>query len=61
MTPVRKHNSSNPIAVRRLPVTFTSDVRRVITRFFDIVFRTGMIHSDHEVEMDDGPAQPLSP
>jgi predicted GH43/DUF377 family glycosyl hydrolase len=35
MTPVRKHSSSNPIAVRRLPVTFTSDMRRVITRFFD--------------------------
>ena len=35
MTSVKKHNSSNPIAVKRLPVTFTSDVRRVITRFFD--------------------------
>ncbi len=35
MTPVRKRKGSNPIAVRRLPVTFTSDVRRVITRFFD--------------------------
>ena len=35
MRPLRKHNSSTPIAVTRLPVTFTSDVRRVITRFFD--------------------------
>lgn len=35
MLPSRKRNSSTPIAVTRLPVTFTSDVRRVITRFFD--------------------------
>jgi predicted GH43/DUF377 family glycosyl hydrolase len=35
MRPVRKNNSSNSIAVKRLPVTFTGDVRRVITRFFD--------------------------
>ena len=32
---MRKPTNSNPIPVRRLPVTFTSDSRRVITRFFD--------------------------
>jgi predicted GH43/DUF377 family glycosyl hydrolase len=35
MTRVRRRRSASPIAVRRLPVTFTSDARRVITRFFD--------------------------
>ena len=32
---MRKRKNSKPITVRRLPVTFTSDARRVITRFFD--------------------------
>jgi predicted GH43/DUF377 family glycosyl hydrolase len=31
----RKRNGRKPLAVKRLPVTFASDKRRVITRFFD--------------------------
>ena len=34
MSRARKR-SPRPLAVRRLPVRFTSDIRRVITRFFD--------------------------
>ena len=35
MSQANKHNESRRLAVQRLPVRFTSDVRRVITRFFD--------------------------
>ncbi|HUT89262.1 MAG TPA: glycoside hydrolase family 130 protein [Thermoguttaceae bacterium] len=34
MPEARKRNSPKPLTVRRLPVAFTSDIRRVITRFF---------------------------
>src|SRR3972149_798129 len=35
MSEARKRNSPKPLTVRRLPVAFTSDIRRVITRYFD--------------------------
>jgi predicted GH43/DUF377 family glycosyl hydrolase len=35
MSTTRKSSRRKPLAVRRLPVTFASDKRRVITRFFD--------------------------
>jgi predicted GH43/DUF377 family glycosyl hydrolase len=35
MSTARKSSRRKPLAVRRLPVTFASDNRRVITRFFD--------------------------
>jgi predicted GH43/DUF377 family glycosyl hydrolase len=35
MSTARKFSRRKPLAVRRLPVTFASDKRRVITRFFD--------------------------
>jgi predicted GH43/DUF377 family glycosyl hydrolase len=35
MSKARKRNGPEPLTVRRLPVTFTRDTRRVITRFFD--------------------------
>jgi len=35
MSQAKKHNGRKRLAVKRLPVSFTSDVRRVITRFFD--------------------------
>jgi predicted GH43/DUF377 family glycosyl hydrolase len=35
MSTAKKSNRRKPLAVKRLPVTFASDNRRVITRFFD--------------------------
>lgn len=35
MPNARKRNNRMPVTVKRLPVTFKSDTRRVITRFFD--------------------------
>ena len=35
MSQARRRSSPKPLTVRRLPVRFTSDIRRVITRFFD--------------------------
>ena len=35
MSSANKGNGCKPLAVKRLPVTFASDNRRVITRFFD--------------------------
>jgi predicted GH43/DUF377 family glycosyl hydrolase len=35
MSSAKKSNRRKPLAVKRLPVTFASDSRRVITRFFD--------------------------
>jgi predicted GH43/DUF377 family glycosyl hydrolase len=35
MSSANKRNGRKPLAVKRLPVTFASDNRRVITRFFD--------------------------
>ena len=35
MKPTKRKNGQGSLKVRRLPVTLTSDIRRVITRFFD--------------------------
>ncbi|MHB0957167.1 MAG: glycoside hydrolase family 130 protein [Pirellulaceae bacterium] len=35
MSQTKKRNRQKPLTVTRLPVIFTSDIRRVITRFFD--------------------------
>ena len=35
MSPAGKRRKPKPLTVTRLPVRFTSDIRRVITRFFD--------------------------
>ena len=35
MRSTKRKGGKNSLTVRRLPVTFTSDIRRVITRFFD--------------------------
>ncbi len=52
---VNRKGRHGPLKVRRLPVTFTSDVRRVITRFFDpggeprirnVVERVGQMRDD---------------
>ena len=35
MKPTKRKGQRDALKVRRLPVTLTSDIRRVITRFFD--------------------------
>ena len=44
MKPTNRKNGRAALKVRRLPVTLTSDMRRVITRFFDL----GEIKEDNQ-------------